>query len=89
MFAAITCRPDVAYSVNQLSQFNVRPSTLHWDAAMHVLRYLKGTINYGITYDKLGGEATIEPVTYSDADNGKAYHGRAISGSFTSGWWRN
>jgi len=80
MFATITCRPDVAYSVNQLSQFNVRPSTLHWDAALHVLRYLKGTINYGITYDTLGGEATLEPITYSDADNGKAFHGRAISG---------
>jgi hypothetical protein len=37
-------------------------------------------MHYGITYDKLRGEATLEPTTYTNDDNGKAFHRRAISG---------
>ena len=43
MYAAIATRPDIAYAVNSLSQFNVKPSWTHWNAVKHVLRYLHGT----------------------------------------------
>jgi hypothetical protein len=33
-------RPDICFAVNQLSQFMVEPTRLHWVAAKHVLRYL-------------------------------------------------
>ncbi|KAL0296149.1 UNVERIFIED_CONTAM: Retrovirus-related Pol polyprotein from transposon RE2 [Sesamum radiatum] len=36
-------RPDISFSIQQLSQFLQHPRTSHWDAALHVLRYLKGT----------------------------------------------
>ncbi|KAL2244191.1 UNVERIFIED_CONTAM: hypothetical protein Sindi_0537100 [Sesamum indicum] len=36
-------RPDVSFTVQQLSLFLQRPRTSHWDAAMHILRYLKGS----------------------------------------------
>ncbi|KAL0353033.1 UNVERIFIED_CONTAM: Retrovirus-related Pol polyprotein from transposon RE2 [Sesamum angustifolium] len=36
-------RPDISYSVQQLSQFLTRPCEAHWRAAVHVVRYLKGT----------------------------------------------
>ncbi|KAJ0587330.1 putative RNA-directed DNA polymerase [Helianthus annuus] len=36
-------RPDIAYSVNVLSQFVVDPRQNHLDAVHRVLRYLKGT----------------------------------------------
>jgi hypothetical protein len=43
-------RPDIAYSVNQLCQFLHAPKTVHLTAAKRVLRYLKGTITFGLHY---------------------------------------
>ena len=47
-----TCtRPDVAYVITQLSRFLENPGKQHWKAAIRVLRYLKTTRGYGISYD--------------------------------------
>ena len=61
-------RPDVAYVVTQLSRFLVNPGQQHWKAAFRVLRYLKTTKDYGITYDGRAGELQIQ--AYTDADWG-------------------
>jgi hypothetical protein len=45
-------RPDIAYSVNQLCQFLHAPTTVHLTTAKHVLRYLKGTVTFGLHYTK-------------------------------------
>jgi hypothetical protein len=45
-------RPDMAYSVNQLCQFLHSPTTVHMVAAKRVLRYLKGTLNFGLCYTR-------------------------------------
>jgi hypothetical protein len=37
-------------SVNVLSQFMIQPRQTHWIAAKHVLRYLRGTVGYGLRY---------------------------------------
>ncbi|KAL2237380.1 UNVERIFIED_CONTAM: Retrovirus-related Pol polyprotein from transposon RE2 [Sesamum indicum] len=34
-------RPDISHSVQQLSQFLTHPCVAHWNAALHVVRYLK------------------------------------------------
>ncbi|KAL0379328.1 UNVERIFIED_CONTAM: Retrovirus-related Pol polyprotein from transposon RE1 [Sesamum radiatum] len=39
-------RPDISYGVQQLSQFLQNPCENHWQAALHVERYLKGTPNH-------------------------------------------
>lgn len=39
---------DIVYPVNQLCQFMHNPRELHWIAIKHVLRYLKGSIDYGL-----------------------------------------
>ncbi|KAK6124979.1 hypothetical protein DH2020_041253 [Rehmannia glutinosa] len=43
-------RPDVTHAIQQLSQFINDPYSAHWDAAIHVLRYLKGTPSKGLFY---------------------------------------
>ena len=45
-------RPDISYTVQQLSQFLNNPAVSHFQAAMHVLQYLKGSIN-AVSYTHL------------------------------------
>ena len=44
-------RPDICFAVNTLSQYLVQPRWVHLVAAKHVMRYLKGTIDFGLYYD--------------------------------------
>ena len=44
-------RPDICFAVNTLRQFLTDPRNVHLIAAKHILRYLKGTIDYGLKYD--------------------------------------
>jgi hypothetical protein len=44
-------RPDIAYAVGQCARFLSNPGKAHWEAVRHIMRYLKGTVNLGITYD--------------------------------------
>jgi hypothetical protein len=52
MYLAMGTRPDLAYSLQQLSQFLHCPGPAHWSAVQRVLRYLKGTQSHGL---RLGG----------------------------------
>jgi transposase InsO family protein len=64
MYLAIWTRPDISHAVSYLSQFNTCHNDQHWSAAKRVLRYLKGTIEYGLLFRK--GATTL--VGYADAD---------------------
>ena len=44
----VNTRSDICYAVNQLSQAMVKPKKLLWKAGKHVLRYLRGTSEYGL-----------------------------------------
>ncbi|CAL5345664.1 unnamed protein product [Camellia sinensis] len=46
-------RPDIAFSVGMISRFMQHPSKLHFGAAKRVLRYIAGTMDYGIWYAKV------------------------------------
>ncbi|KAK6148264.1 hypothetical protein DH2020_019176 [Rehmannia glutinosa] len=58
-------RTDVTYCVQQLSQFINNPYSSHWDAAVHVLRYLKGCPSKGLFYSVDG---CFDLQAYCDAD---------------------
>ena len=59
-------RPDIANAVRVLSKFLTRYNKTHWIAAQRILRYLKGTSDYGVVFDgKL--EDQISYQLYSDA----------------------
>ena len=49
IFLMVT-RPDVIYAVSRLSSYMAQPQTTHLDTAKHLLRYLQGTMEYGILY---------------------------------------
>ena len=44
-------RPDIFFAVNTLSQFLKYSRNVHLIAAKHILRYVRGTIDYGIKYE--------------------------------------
>jgi hypothetical protein len=46
----VNTRPDICFVINTLSQFQVEPRHEHWTATKHVLRYICGTLNYGLRY---------------------------------------
>lgn len=65
MYAVLSTRTDIAHAIQQLSQYSSNPGPVHLTAAKHVLRYLKGTPDFGLTYRRTD---TLEPFGYSDAD---------------------
>ena len=65
MYLAIATRPDIAYAVGRLSSFVDCYRPEHWEAAIRVLRYLKGTKDYALT---LGGKNALILNGYSDSD---------------------
>ncbi|KAL0449266.1 UNVERIFIED_CONTAM: Retrovirus-related Pol polyprotein from transposon RE2 [Sesamum latifolium] len=58
-------RPDISFSVQQLSQFLQKPCTDHWNAALHVVQYLKGTSSTGIFFPTSN---SFQLRAYCDAD---------------------
>jgi hypothetical protein len=44
----VVTRPDLAYVVHILSQFMHQPRQEHWEAALRVVRYLKGSPGQGV-----------------------------------------
>jgi hypothetical protein len=80
MYLAIATRPDIAYAVGVLARFNQNPGMQHWKAVKHVFRYLKGTLDYKLTYSP-DPTSTEMFTTFSDADHaGNPDNGRSTSG---------
>ncbi|GJT32831.1 zinc finger, CCHC-type containing protein [Tanacetum coccineum] len=78
MYAMTSTRPDIAYAVGRLSRFTSNPSRQHWQAITRVFKYLKGTMNYGLSY--MGYPSVLEG--YSNA----SWINHVEDSSSTSGW---
>ncbi len=65
MYAQVCTRPDIAYAVSVLSRFQSNPGHEHWKAAKKVMRYLKKTEGYMLTFQRTDH---LEVVGYSDSD---------------------
>ncbi|XP_042966148.1 uncharacterized mitochondrial protein AtMg00810-like [Carya illinoinensis] len=59
-------RPDIAYAVNSVSQYLHAPTEDHFLAVKRVLRYVKGTLHFGLTFHPSSSPGAF--VAYSDAD---------------------
>ena len=58
-------RPDVMFVVGLISRYMEHPTKIHLQAVRKILRYLKGTVDYGVFYKKEGNEELVA-YTYSD-----------------------
>jgi hypothetical protein len=79
MYAMLCTRPDIAYTVQQLSQFASDPSDVHLQAAKRILRYLQGSQNTHLMYKRDNGTTSIIQ-GYSDADFAAGEDRKSISG---------
>ncbi|CAA7062183.1 unnamed protein product [Microthlaspi erraticum] len=61
----LNIRPELCYSVHLLSQFMQAPKLAHWEAAIRVVRYLKGSPGQGIF---LHSDPDLTLTVYCDAD---------------------
>ena len=52
-YVALATRPDTSFAISKLAQFLVNPGRIHLEAALRVLRYLKGTKEWTLN---LGGD---------------------------------
>lgn len=72
-------RPDIAYSVGIVSRFMEKPTMMHLNAAKRILRYIKGTLDYGLIYTKDSDNKVL--IGYSDSDlAGNVEDGKSTGG---------
>jgi hypothetical protein len=69
IYAATTTRPDIAHAVNMAARHMQSPTHTHLNLARRILKYLKGSADYGLVYgnSKVDGN-TIKLTAYCDAD---------------------
>ena len=90
MYAMLGTRPDLAFAIGQLTRFNSNPGPQHVAALKRVLRYLRGSIDFVLTYGagasgssgSSGSSDTRLPVLgYCDSDWGASIDDRrSVSG---------
>ena len=59
-------RPDIAYSVGIISRYMEKPTVMHQNAAKRILRYIKGTLEFGLVYTKNSDNNILSG--FSDSD---------------------
>jgi hypothetical protein len=64
-YAASQTRLDIAFTVGLLGRRVLKPTNLDWQIMKRCLRYLRGTVNLGITYRRRGSPGLV---AYADAD---------------------
>lgn len=77
LYLSTHTRPDITYAVNTLAQFMQNPGRPHWEAAKRILRYLKKTRTYALTFGNVAGPLE----GFSDADWALHDHRHSISGT--------
>ncbi|KAL6324412.1 hypothetical protein AAG906_013016 [Vitis piasezkii] len=65
MYAQVCTRPDIAFVVGMLGRYLSNPGSQHWKATKKVLRYLQGTKDLMLTYQRT---SLLDVVGFCDAD---------------------
>ena len=67
IFIPYAVHPDIAYATQLLCRSMPNPGPKHYEAVIHVLRYLTGIIQLGMGYKNSGN---LKPIIYADIDDG-------------------
>ena len=67
LYLTVWTRPDLVFATQQLAKWSHDPHRKHMAAGMRVLKYLKGTMNLGITYTRGLADAN-RLLAWADAD---------------------
>ena len=65
MYAMVLTRCDITYAVTKCAQYSKLPQMSHWAAVKRIMRYLRGTLSYGITFSSA---PDLHVVGYVDSD---------------------
>ena len=68
LYLSTRTRPDITYAVSCVAKFCAKPTRQHWSAVKRIMRYLIGTVNFGLLFSDDGSSC----VGYSDANIGVA-----------------
>jgi hypothetical protein len=66
MYVMVCTRPNLAHAVNMVSKYMANSGRQHWDVVKCIFRYVKCTIEYGITFVRQKSDLSV--VSYIDAD---------------------
>ena len=80
MWLAKQTRPDIFNAVRTVARYSRAPKLVHWQAALHVLMYVRFTSGYGITFQR-GTARGVGFEVYVDLD----YASRATDRKSVSG----
>ena len=69
MWGQLATCPDLSFSILLLARFQADPGIEHWNVLLHVIGYIKNTLNYSLTYSC---DSDILPTAFIDADYGDA-----------------
>ena len=78
-------RPDICFAMNTLSQFLTDLRHVYLIAAKHILRYLKGIVDYGLKYE---ANQKINMEGYVDSDWAGSPINRKSTLGATSVWYQ-
>lgn len=73
LYLAVLTRPDISFAVGYLSQFNTCYTDEHWGHCKRILKYLKKTKGFGLTFHSRGNS---ELIGFVDADWGNSVSDR-------------
>ena len=68
LYLSTITRPDISYAAGVLARYISRWSLIHFKAAKHLLRYLRGIIDLCLTFDATTGQDLL--LGFADADWG-------------------
>ncbi|KAK3025021.1 hypothetical protein RJ639_044630 [Escallonia herrerae] len=66
MYAMVCTRPDISHAVSMVSRYMRNLGKKHWDAVKWIFRYLAGSTNFGIMFDRDGAKGEVSGFVDSD-----------------------